>query len=109
MIDPESGFSLFQNIEMQIFTWCTFIITPFILVFWYSNPELHEKLLWLEWVVDISWMIEICLNFVTADATDRNFKDRAKTYLSFWFWVDAIATFPAVFTLQGGLLKKHEY
>ena len=54
----------------------------------------------VEWLVDISWTFEIILNFITADSNNRKFMSIAKDYISFWFWIDALATFPALFLLQ---------
>ena len=54
----------------------------------------------LEWLTDISWTVEICLNFVSADHTHRSFKGISLRYLRFWFWIDAIATFPNMYYLE---------
>ena len=74
MINPESNFSIFQNVQVQVITWFTLILTPYLLVYGMENPELSLDFYksWIiitpiEWIVDISWSIEICLNFITAD------------------------------------------
>ena len=107
LISPESRFSQFQNIQVQLITMGTLALTPLLLVFSdesYCSDDprfcaVKEALIPVEWVVDISWSIEICLNFVTADANNRTFKAIAADYLRFWFWVDAFATFPAIIAL----------
>ena len=109
LINPESSFSQFQNIQVQLVTWCTLILTPLLLVFKDDYPEIGSGLLFVEWIVDISWTIEICLNFITADKNSTTFMAIAKNYLSFWFWFDALATFPAMYFLQdntGALMLK---
>ena len=99
MINPESKFSMFQNIQVQVITWATLILTPLVYVFWDEYPQIHTNLTWVEWIVDLSWTVEICLNFITADANNRTFKTISYEYMKFWFWVDALATFPAIITL----------
>ena len=99
LISPESRFSQFQNIQVQLITMGTLALTPLLLVFSERYPYVKDALIPAEWVVDISWSIEICLNFITADANNRTFKTIAADYLRFWFWVDAFATFPAIIAL----------
>ena len=99
LISPESRFSQFQNIQVQLVTMGTLALTPLLLVFSERYPYVKDALIPAEWVVDISWSIEICLNFITADANNRTFKTIAADYLRFWFWVDAFATFPAIIAL----------
>ena len=80
-------------------TWFTLILTPFLLVF-DDNEDIKNTLIWIEWIVDISWTIEIMLNFMTASHNNRTFKSISLNYLKFWFWVDSIATFPAIVMRQ---------
>ena len=54
----------------------------------------------MEWIVDISWSLEILMNFVTADKLNRTLKRIAINYLQFWFWFDIAATLPGIVTLQ---------
>ena len=95
IVNPESTFSKVQNLQVQIFTWFTLLLTPFLLVFG-QEEQIKNTLIWLEWIVDISWTIEICLNFITADGGNTTFKEIAKNYLRLWFWIDSIATFPCM-------------
>lgn len=39
-----------------------------------KKSNLHENLMWLIWVCDISWCVEIVLNFFVASANKRKFK-----------------------------------
>ena len=111
LVNPESNLSKFQNVQVQMMTWCTLILTPLLILFKESEPrpgsyEVHmdpstlKSLEIVEWLVDISWSIEIILNFITADSNNRKFKTIAKDYISCWFWIDALATFPALILLQ---------
>ena len=65
-----------------------------------DNDELFRILRPFDFITDISWTIEICLNFISADHTHRTFKDIALNYLKFYFWIDAIATFPNLLTME---------
>lgn len=67
------------------------MITPLILTF---DEELKENLLALEWIVDISWSIEICLRFIVANKNARTFKQISKNYLFGFFFFDVVATIP---------------
>ena len=100
LINPESNFSMFQNIQVQLVTWATLILTPILLVFGNEEHEhIKNGLIYVEWIVDISWTMEICLNFITASHHHRTFKSISFNYLRFWFWVDSVATFPAIIFL----------
>ena len=80
-------------------TWFTLILTPFLLVFG-QQEAIKNTLIWLEWIADISWTIEICLSFITAGGGKTKFKEIARDYLSLWFWIDSIATFPCMLLKQ---------
>lgn len=62
-------------------TWMTAILTPMLLVFDLvddlvieeKKSNLIDELLWLVWVNDISWCLEIFLNFFVATPKMRNF------------------------------------
>ena len=97
LVNPESTFARIQNIQVQVMTWSTLFITPLILTF---PDDLKEKLLFLEWIVDISWSIEICMNFIVADKQNRTFKDVAKNYLYGFFIFDVIATIPPMIFME---------
>ena len=103
LFDPDSKFSVLQNSQVQLVTWYSLVLTPFTLVFYEEmagGGSLTDALLIAEWIVDVSWAFEMCLNFLTADAANRTFKAIAINYLSFWFWIDAAATLPAMACLQ---------
>ena len=81
-------------------TWSTLILTPLVFVMAEREPEFQSKIMWIEWIADISWSIEIVLNFFTTNGSNRTFKDIGKSYLFFYFWFDIAATFPPMFYLQ---------
>lgn len=58
-----------------------------------------EKLMWLVWVNDISWCIEILISFLVASDTNRDFKSISLNYLTSFFIVDFLATVPPMVTL----------
>ena len=62
--------------------------------------EYVKELYYLAWIVDISWVIEITLSFVTADEQNRPFTDISRSYLRGWFWFDALATIPPMLFLE---------
>ena len=59
-----------------------------------------ESLHVIEWIVDIAWTVEIFMSFLEATDKRITFKQTALNYLSFWFWIDALSTFPAMLTSQ---------
>ena len=83
-------------------------LTPLILVFNFMDDHmdeekksnLHENLMWLIWVCDISWCVEIVLNFFVASANKRKFKEIAADYLKGFFIFDALATIPPMATMN---------
>ena len=78
-------------------TWSTLFITPLILTF---PDELKERLLILEWIVDISWSVEICMNFIVATKEHRDFKSVALNYITGYFIFDVVATIPPMVYLE---------
>ena len=87
VISPKSKFSKIQNIQIQMMTWMTVIVTPLVIVFEMMDetlPEgvpktkLKEQLTWLVWLNDFSWCLEIILNFFTATPAKRTFKEISK-------------------------------
>ena len=78
-------------------TWSTLFITPLILTF---EDELKKRLLILEWIVDISWSIEICMGFIVADKNNRTFFKIAKSYLLGYFIFDVVATIPPMIFME---------
>lgn len=57
-------------------------------------------MLWLVWVNDISWCLEIVLSFLVASPNNRTFKEIAKAYLKGYFIFDVLATIPPMITMQ---------
>ena len=60
-----------------------------------------RKFAYIEWACDLLWALNICVNFVTLKKKSDTFMHVSKRYLKLWFWIDALSTFPAIFTLQG--------
>ena len=83
--------------QIQVMTWSTLFLTPLILTF---PEDLKEKLIVLEWIVDISWTVEIFMNFIVADKINRTFKDVAKAYFFGFFIFDIIATIPPMILME---------
>ena len=81
---------------VPIFTLFSLFVTPLLLAFGEDLNKMEQILRVYAWVVDISWTIHIFLNFFTADAKHRTFKRIGYQYLTFWFWIDAISTFPSM-------------
>jgi len=81
-------------------TWITVVLTPLNMVFDMMGANTQEQMIWLVWVNDISWCIEIVLSFVVASPNNRTFKDISKAYLKGYFIVDVLATIPPMLTLQ---------
>jgi len=81
-------------------TWITVIITPLIMIYEMQGYEMMEKLLWLVWVNDISWCVEILISFLVASDTNRTFKTISLNYLMGFFLIDVLATIPPMITLQ---------
>ena len=81
-------------------TWCTFVITPLVLALSRLGSGIKGDFVWLEWLVDISWSVEIVLNFFTVDDKDRTLRDRAKSYAKGFFIIDFLSTIPPIITLQ---------
>ena len=88
-------------------TWMTAILTPLLFVFDLMDDlvieekqsNLIDKLLWLVWVNDISWCIEIALNFFVASPKERTFSAIAVAYLKEFFVFDVLATIPPMITM----------
>ena len=81
-------------------TWVTLILTPLVFIMYEREPEFKNSVMWIEWVADISWSIEIILNFFTTNGSSRTFKDISIEYLSFYFWFDVAATVPPMIYMQ---------
>ena len=81
-------------------TWITVILTPLNMVFEMMGQEMRSNMLWLVWINDISWCIEILLSFVTASPNNRTFRDISIAYLKGFFIFDVLATIPPMITMQ---------
>ena len=82
-------------------TWSTFLITPLVLALTSIEPDnggtgVKQDTLWLEWLVDISWSVEIVLNFLTVDDKARTLRACARRYIRGWFIFDIVATVPPI-------------
>ena len=81
-------------------TWITVVITPLIMVLdsVYGQDVYFEKLSWLVWLNDISWCVEIVLNFFVTSDLDRDLPSIARSYLKGFFIFDVLATLPPMIT-----------
>lgn len=100
IISPKKTFYRVQNLQIQCMTWITVVLTPLNLVFKMIGTNLAEKLLWLIWVNDISWCVEICISFFVASANNRTFSSISSDYLKSYFIFDVLATLPPMITMQ---------
>ena len=100
IMNPNSMLYRVQNIQIQMMTWITVVLTPLIIVFDMMDPEenMQSKMIWLVWVNDISWCIEIILSFLVASPNNRTFKDISIAYLKGYFIFDVLATIPPMMT-----------
>ena len=80
-------------------TWITVIITPLVMVYELQDVDMLDKLLWLVWINDISWCVEILISFLVASENERTFHDISLAYLKGFFIVDVLATIPPMITL----------
>ena len=80
-------------------TWITVVVTPLTMVFNLMGSDLGEQLLWLVWLNDISWCVEICLSFLVASPNNRTFGSIAKSYAKGFFVFDVLATLPPMLTM----------
>ena len=65
-----------------------------------QDEEPPELFYIVEWIVDISWCVEIICTFVTVDDRVTTVRQATRDYLMFFFWVDIIATLPSMANLQ---------
>jgi len=109
IISPNSKFNKIQNTQIQIMTWTTVIVTPLLIVFEMMDKQLpagvqetnlNDQLMWLVWLNDFSWIIEIILNFFTATPDKRTFSEISKAYIKGAFFFDLAATIPPMILLQ---------
>ena len=100
IMNPNKTLYRVQNTQIQMMTWITVVLTPLNMVFDMMGANTQEQMIWLVWVNDISWCIEIVLSFVVASPNNRTFKDISKAYLKGYFIVDVLATIPPMLTLQ---------
>ena len=95
LIRPDSSFAQVETILVQVITWWTLFATSLAITF-FDDVDIREAIHTMELLVDIAWATKICLLFITADKEHQTFKSIAGNYLKFWFWIDAIATFPSL-------------
>lgn len=100
IISPKSTFYKVQEIQIQIMTWFTMVVTPVAMVF----PTLRNDVKFFEWMTDCSWSVEIILCFVKADEHNTGFLAIATNYLKFYFIFDILATVPPMATGQKNVL-----
>ena len=100
ILSPKKTFYKVQNIQIQMMTWITVVLTPLVIIFQMMGEDLQGKMLWLVWVNDISWSIEIFLSFFVASPNNRTFTSISKAYLKSYFIFDVLATVPPMVTLQ---------
>lgn len=100
IMNPKKTLYRVQNTQIQLMTWITVILTPLMMVFAMMGSHLKEDLLWLIWLNDISWCLNIVLSFIVASPNNRTFKSIAKSYLTGYFFFDAMATLPPMITMQ---------
>lgn len=79
-------------------TWFTLVVTPLVLVLHRIGSPIKSQLIWLEWLVDISWSVEIVLNFFTVNDKCRTLKSRSIEYAKSFLIIDLIATVPPLLT-----------
>ena len=99
-MNPNKTLYRVQNTQIQMMTWITVVLTPLSMVFTMMGSTLGDDIVWLVWVNDISWCIEILLSFLVASPNNRTFKDISKSYLKGFFIFDVLATIPPMITMQ---------
>ena len=99
-MNPNKTLYRVQNTQIQMMTWITVVLTPLSMVFTMMGSTLKDDIIWLVWVNDISWCIEILLSFLVASPNNRTFKDISKSYLKGFFIFDVLATIPPMITMQ---------
>ena len=90
-----------KDVILQTMTWITLIIFPVLFVWPDAKGNFTDL---LEWAVDVTWSFEILIKFISADFHNRTLKATIRSYLKFWFWIDAASTIPAMIYYQ-----KNEY
>lgn len=104
MIHPENKFKQIWNGLILLFTIFFAVEIPARLALGY---KLEGPLLVLDWVITVCFLIDVVLNFFTAEYINGVLvKDRsavAKTYLKGWFAVDFLAAIPLDLIFVGSL------
>ena len=59
-----------------------------------------DDMLWLFWVIDISWCLQIVVSFLVATPSHRTLKDISKSYIKGFFIIDVLATIPPMVAMQ---------
>ena len=108
IIEPSATFKAFWNIIIIFLLVYTGFITPYRTSF-FSNEELARKdLFWvMESIIDIVFGIDIIVNFISAyerhdGETEYKFKRIVLNYLTGFFWIDFLSTFPFGYLMDSG-------
>ena len=57
IISPTKTWFRVLNVEIQLMTLMTVILTPLTMVFTMMDGKLHDQVIWLVWLCDISWCV----------------------------------------------------
>ena len=101
---PESSLIVLWDMIAMIFIIYQSIEVPFRICF-----DIPLKGAWntLEFIITISFMLDILLNFNTGfysrGSLIMNRKEIAKNYLKAWFWIDLFSTLPYTWFIDGAL------
>ena len=95
IIMPDSKFKTFWNIAVIVLLAYTSTFVPFQVAFVDQDSSFE---IFLNYLVDILFGVDIIVNFLSAYETNHRVETRlkpiAKNYLTGWFTLDLVATFP---------------
>lgn len=98
---PDSKFKTFWNIAVIVLLAYTSTFVPFQVAFVDQDSSFE---IFLNYLVDILFGVDIIVNFLSAYETNHRVETRlkpiAKNYLTGWFTLDLVATFPTQIFLQ---------
>ena len=100
IVNPGGNLAKVLKTQSQLTSWVTVVLTPLQMVFEMMGSELEQSVLWLYWVIDILWCLEIIFCFFIASQKNRKFADISKSYLKGFFIIDFLATIPPMITMQ---------
>ena len=100
---PDSKFKTFWNITVIALLLYTSTVVPFQVAFVDVDTQFAQ---FLNYMVDILFGLDILVNFFSAfETTNRKIEIRLKKivreYLTSWFFLDLLATFPTQILLEG--------